>query len=300
MAKKLSKTQKQKKNTKKKIKKSNSNLEQTIKINQVHEKTETKPQIKSKKPVINNNKRQQQESSKKEKKFSLFKFNLKQKNKQVKQNKKIAPKKAKKINPKLEKILTLIKNNLHIIFNVMLLSFFIIMIIGFSRIKVLNTKTIIYISAIALILISVAISYNKYLSGKVFTTILTIIMGFVIYKMNYTYDFINNLNSNVYEYKDYYVVTFDNSINKNIYNINNKKVGLLKDNCTNIERKLNTKLTKVNYIEYTDINDLFKDFYTQKFRAILVNENQYKYLLNNIESDQKVKILYEFKANAKK
>lgn len=125
-------------------------------------------------------------------------------------------------------------------------------------------------------------------------------MGLAIYKMQYTYDFIRNLNSSEYEYKTYYVITFDNGLNKSIYNINNKKVGLLKENCTNIERKLNTKLNKVTYLEYIDLNKLFTDFYSQQFRALIVNENQYKFLENNIINSRKVKILYEFQANAKK
>jgi hypothetical protein len=139
------------------------------------------------------------------------------------------------------------------------------------------------------------------MSGKIFTIFLCLGMGYAIYQMNYTYDFINNLNTNVYEYKTYYVVTFNNSQNKSIFNINNKKVGLLKDNCTNVERKLNTKLDKVNYQEYDDINQLCNDFYSQKFRALIVNENQYTYLKNNVyENARDVKIIYEFKANAKK
>ena len=46
---------------------------------------------------------------------------------------------------------------------------------------------------------------------------------------------------------------------------------------------------------------MFNDFYNQNFRAVLVNENQYKYMKNMIsENAREVKILYEFKANAKK
>ncbi len=192
-------------------------------------------------------------------------------------------------------------HNLHIVFNTLLIVTFIILLIGLIRIDTFSKGTIIYISCIALFLMTVAISYNKYLSGKVFTLILTAAMGFAIYSMQYTYDFIRNLNSSEYEYKTYYVVTFDNDRNKSIYNINNKKVGLLKENSINIERKLNTKLDEVNYIEYTDINQLFSDFFSQKSRAILLNENQYKYLKNGIEKNNRdVKILYEFKVNAKK
>ncbi len=194
-----------------------------------------------------------------------------------------------------------IKNNMHIIFNTIIIVTFIILLIGLIRINVLQKGTIIYICSIVLFLMLVAISYNRYLSGKVFTLLITAGMCVGIYYMQYTYDFIRNLNTNVYEYKTYYVVAFDTAVNRSIYTINNKKVGLLTENCVNIERKLNTKLDKVHYIEYDDMNKLFQDFYKSEFKAILVNENQYNYLKNNIEENsRKIKILYEFKANARK
>lgn len=194
-----------------------------------------------------------------------------------------------------------IVSNRHIFFNAVLILFFIVLVIGMTRIEEISRGTIIYVSLISIFLITVAISYNRYLSGKLFTIALCAIMGFAIYRIQYTYDFIRNLNSTVYEYKTYYVVTFNNNQNKSIYNINNKKVGLYKENTINIERKLNTKLDKVNYIEYEDLNKMFDDFYNQNFRAVLVNENQYKYMKNYINDNSRdVKILYEFKANAKK
>ncbi len=194
-----------------------------------------------------------------------------------------------------------ILSNRHIFFNAILILFFVVLLIGLIRIEVVSKGIIVYVSLIAIFLMAVAISYNKYLSGKIYTIILCAIMGFAIYRMQYTYDFIRNMNSAIYEYKTYYVVTFNNSQNKSIFNINNKKIGLLNENTINIERKLNTKLDKVNYIEYDNLNDLFCDFYDQHFRAVLVNENQYKYLKNHIDENARdVKILYEFKANAKK
>lgn len=208
-------------------------------------------------------------------------------------------KKTTKSNNLFIRLLVDIYNNTHIIFNSIGIIIFIIMIVGLVRIKVFETSTILYIGIIVGFLLFVAISFNKYISGKVFTVIISIGMCIAIFHMQYTYDFIRNLNTGLYEYKTYYVVTFDNGVNKSIYNINNKKVGLLKDNCTNIERKLDTKIEPV-YVEYEDINMLFNDFYEQNFRAILVNENQYKYLKNNIQNNRPVKILYEFIANAKK
>ena len=299
MAKKKSKTQKYKKNQKKKVQKlQNTNITKKENINneptniKKENKTDKSKQLVDRKKVKYNVVLNSQNNITKKDLPKLKKANNKQS--EIKKN----DTKKKNI---IVRLFHEIAKNLHIIFNAIIITTFIILLIGLIRIQVLEKGTIIYISAIILFLMIVAISYNKYISGKVFTIILTIGMGFGIYHMQYTYDFIRNLNSNMYEYKTYYVVTFDNGSNRSIYNINNKKVGLLVDNCINVERMLNTKLDKVNYMEYKDINELFKDFYNQKFRAILVNENQYKYLKNNIEPNSRdIKILYEFQANAKK
>ena len=361
MAKKKSKTQKYKKNQKKKIQKelnattqiktqttpknpktekqlvdknkvnynvvlNSKDKQQTPKTRELQTKSKTAKVVqKTKKiePTIKKNEKKENKIFVSIKKV-LTDFKVQKKNKQekefVRNNKELKKKQIQKNNKNIKKSIPKskseqenkkknifirlfyeIKNNIHIFFNTILIVTFIFTLIGLLRINVFKTGTIIYVSAIALFLIIVAISYNKYMSGKVFSIILTIAMGFVIYKMQYTYDFIRNLNSTLYEYKTYYVVTFNTSSNRSIYNINNKKVGLLDENCINIERKLNTKLDKVNYIEYDNVNDLFSDFFDQEFRAIIVNENQYKYLVNKIEEDSRdVKILYEFKVNAKK
>lgn len=296
MAKKKSKTQKYKKNQKRKI--------QKIESKPIKKNTNNPPQ--KEKQLVDKNKITYNIALKEDSKKSQQKENNNLKTtKKLKSNTKkdilINKKDQNKKNNILKRLLFEIKNNTHIIFNALIIITFIIMLIGFFRIEVLETGTIIYICSIVIFLMAIAISYNKYVSGKVFTIILTLCMSLAIYQMQYTYDFIRNLNSNLYEYKTYYVVTFDNGSNRSIYNINNKKVGLLKDNSINIERILNTKLDNVNYMEYENINDLFEDFYNQKFRALLVNENQYKYLKNNIiDNSRNVKILYEFKANAKK
>lgn len=358
MAKKKSKTQKYKKNQKKKIQNKQINTKKiennqknkpkTTKEKQLVPKekvkynvvlTESKPKKEEKKPQkkvtpVQTSKKKQEPTKKsqtkkqnkifktiKEKLLSLknkkvVKETNNSKKKDIVQKKKISHKIEKEIKKAIPKEKTdqnikkknifirlfyEIKKNMHIIFNTILIVTFIILLIGLIRINVLKSGTIIYICCILIFLMLVAMSYNKYLSGKLFTLLITTGMIVGIYYMQYTYDFVRNLNSNVYEYKTYYVVAFDTTINRSIYSINNKKVGLLKENCINIERKLNTKLDRVNYIEYDDINNLFKDFYDSKFKAILVNENQYSYLKNNIEENSRdVKVLYEFQVNAKK
>ena len=200
----------------------------------------------------------------------------------------------------LKKVYNFLENNIHILFNAILIITFIVLNFGFIRCAFLSPKTIIYIGVLLLFLIVIALSYNKYTSGKILTICLCLVMGIVIYYMQYTYDFITSLNTSYYEYKNYYVVTFDLSTNSSIYSINNKKVGLLSDNATNVKKILNIKLD-ANYQVYDDINALIDDFYDQKFRAIIVNENQYAYLKNHINLNSRdVKTVYEFKANAKR
>lgn len=223
--------------------------------------------------------------------------------KYVKKDKKLKKKTKEVEKPKniILRILFEIKNNLHIIFNIALIITYIILLIGLIRTNAFTKGAIIYISCIVIFLMIVAIGYNKYLSGKIFSICIIVAMSFGISNLQFTYDFINNLNSNQYEYKTYYVVTFNNGQNKSIYNINNKKVCLLKDNSVNIERALNTKLDSIIYVEHEDPNKMYQEFYNTDCRAIIVNENQYKYLKNNIEPNSRnVKILYEFKANGKK
>ena len=63
---------------------------------------------------------------------------------------------------------------------------------------------------------------------------------------------------------------------------------------------LNTKIKKVTYLEFENNNELFDAFYGQNFRAMIVTENQYKYLENNPRNNKKIKILHEFKAVTEK
>lgn len=310
MAKKKSKTQKAKINAKRKLKKDLSketvrNSTQKQEPQKVENKKRLVKQDKiiynvaiTKPDIIEKTKKSNKPQNKNTKKTSSQKTNN-----TVKTSKsKLVPKPNLKSDltnkhPKQKKYQNIISK----LFSGFLIATFIILLIGLIKVNDFKTSTIIYISVIAIFLIAIAVSYNKYTSGKVFTIFLCLTMSFFIYRLNYSYDFFKSLNFNKYENKTYYIVTFDNNTNKTIYNINGKKIGLLNENKKNIERKLDTKLDNITYLEYTDINLLYEDFYNQQFRALIVNENQYKYLKNNNNENKKnIKILYEFQVNALK
>ena len=192
-------------------------------------------------------------------------------------------------------------NWISVIFSTLLLVMFVSFVFSLCVVKIATWQTNLFISCLIGFLVLVAVSYNRYTSGKVFSLILATGMFCSIYYFQYTYDFIHKLNTKDYEQRTYYVVALDTNLNRSIYNINGKKIGMLKDNNTNIRRVLNTTLDSVTYIYFDDAETLFESFYGQKVRAIIVGENYYKYLLNSENmSNKKIKILHEFKANAHK
>ena len=216
--------------------------------------------------------------------------------------------KPQKTNNKQNTFLKIIKNlffifktNIHIIFNSIILFIFLIFSYGLIKTNIVSNTINIYIIAIMLFFMIIAISYNKYISGKVFTTILSIIMLTSVIYMNNVYGYINRLNNSYYEDKTYYIITFDNNTNQSIYSINNKNIGLIKNqNTANLKKVLDLKIDGANYQTYDNLNNLYNDFFSSKTRAIILNENQYMYLVNNIDKhNHTIKILDSFTTTSK-
>lgn len=234
----------------------------------------------------------------------------------MKQNKKLGKRKVKKIydyeqedndevkEVKREKskhfivnVFYFIKDNLFLLFNTVLGLTFIFLLIGMIETHAFSRNFIIYVSCLLVFLILIAMSYNKYFSGRLLTILLCCGMGFAIYKLQYNYDFLDSLDHRNYETKTYYVVTFDNNLTKKVYSLTNKKVGILKDNQTNIKRKFNIKVDNVNYVECSDLETMANAFYGSEMRAVIVTPNQYRYLSSSENRyNRKIKILYTFEA----
>lgn len=188
-------------------------------------------------------------------------------------------------------------DNLYLLFNAVIGVTFIFLMIGLIEVNNFSNNFIIYVGCLLGFLVLVAMSYNRYLSGRILTIILCAGMFFTIFKLQYNYDFLDGLDHRNYETKTYYVVTFDNNLTKKIYSLNNKKVGLLNDNKVNIERKLNIKVESINYLEFDDLQEMVDLFYNREMRAVIVTPNQYKYLSSAEDKyGRKVKVIYTFEA----
>lgn len=303
MAKKKSKSQKQRKNLKKKRKA----------IAQVKGQVSTKDEVLYNVALTNsdiykdtlnkqNNKQTSKKTEKQEDNKNVIKIKKKIDNSKAKTNNNNKIIKVEKKNNVKEKNNGKVNDIVSLIFTCVLLLSFIILLIGAIRVEVFTNKEILGGVCLLGFLILIAVSYNKYISGRIFTIILVIGMVLGICKLQYTYDFFHNLNTMKYEYKKYYLVSFDTPQNVNVYSVNGKKVGLLIDNNKNVQRKLSTVVDKVNFIICDNEDMLFNSFYDSKVRALILTENEYKYLQNDskFHSEKNLKVLYEFKVNAPK
>ncbi len=300
-----------------------------VKVEEPHteeSKEEIKEEVKEDKEEIVDASYDKEESSKEEKKRKEEEKRKLVENTQVlynifvsdymKQNKKLGKRKVKKIydyeqedtdevkEVKREKskhfivnVFYFIKDNLFLLFNTILGLTFIFLLIGLIETHAFSRNFIIYVSCLLVFLILIAMSYNKYFSGRLLTILLCCGMGFAIYRLQYNYDFLDSLDHRNYETKTYYVVTFDNNLTKKVYSLTNKKVGILKDNQTNIKRKFNIKVDNVNYVECSDLETMANAFYGSEMRAVIVTPNQYRYLSSSENRyNRKIKILYTFEA----
>lgn len=302
MAKKKSKSQKQRKNLKKKRKViAQVKGHVTTKDEVLYNVALTNPDIfKNTNKQINMENDKPQKSTKEKNKKSVISVeknkSLKNNNKAKKQNKLIKENKLK--NKKINNSNDIVS----LVFSCVLLLSFVILFIGILTVDVYSGKFILWGAILLGFLVLIALSYNKYTSGKIFTIMLVLGMGFCTYRLQYTYDFIHHLNVAKYEYKKYYLVGFDTPQNVSAYSVNGKKVGLLNYNNKNVQRKVDTKLDRVNYLLYDNEDQLFNALYDSDVRALLVTENQLKYLETDskFHSDKNIKVLSEFKINAPK
>lgn len=193
-----------------------------------------------------------------------------------------------------------LKRNFHLFFNIILIVSFIILGLFMILSKEVNIKLMIYASLILIFFMTIAISYNKYTSGKIFTIILCAIMGFISYKLEYNGDLLHSLDKRNYTSQTYYIVTINNNMNKKIYSLNNKKIALMKDNNQSIKVQINNKLSKVTYLEYQDKEKMISDFLNQQFRGIVLTPNEYQYIQNTSRTSKDFKVQYEFEIYAKK
>lgn len=139
---------------------------------------------------------------------------------------------------------------------------------------------------IALIITSTIICYFTkkkviYNIGVLLTILCNIIFFFFIIEINSKYDYIDNIKYNKYTYEIYNVyVQKRNPIYNEISKLENKKIGMLKENNNNIKERLASEIS-IKYKVYNNINELEKAIQNGEIQAFIIKEAIY----NNIKEE---------------
>lgn len=212
-------------------------------------------------------------------------------------NKKKSNKKSKKFNNLLNNILLIIytMSNIWLIINIFKLN-------GIETILRIILIIVLFITNLFLILYNKLLIKKKKIKKlhlfKILLIILSIIFIFISYNADKVFSALNNLSKDKLKYSSS-IVTLENNNISNIKDINNIKIGIIKDENSKegyIIPKLIIKennLKNIDLIEYEDYISILNDLYSKDIDASFLPTN-YKIMFNsiekyhNIESETKV------------
>lgn len=131
-----------------------------------------------------------------------------------------------------------------------------------------------------------------YNTGIILTIIFNVITIYNINDLNQKYSYIDNIMSQKYEYNTYniYVQKKNPKYNK-LDKLNNKKIGMLKNNSENICNLLNKEITITCYY-YNKLEDLASSLESGEIQSIILSTYQTEQLeKSNIQIKKKIRII---------
>lgn len=177
-----------------------------------------------------------------------------------------------------------------------------IYILGLITINIYPTSTN-YIVTI-LLAIATTVTLVCYLNKKKSIYNLGIILTFIfntitiynIIELNTNYEYLNNIVTNKYEYKTYDVyVQKKNTKYNEIEKLSNKKIGMLKDNSTNICLLLNKKI-EIECKYYDNLEELQNAIQNGEIQSFILSDNQKSKLQkSNLDIKNQTRIIYSTK-----
>ena len=172
--------------------------------------------------------------------------------------------------------------------NIYLIIFTIITLTFLVFLKLCNILPTLYfiISLVLVILLYtinlILIKKNKKI-GYIFSALFIIIYLIITYYLGITLNFFNSFSKIHYSEETYLVLTLKENNYKDIKDIENKDLGYIKNDLTNINKAIEKldKKVKTEKKEYTDYTKLFNDLDKKTLSSILIEENYY-----NIKSEE--------------
>ncbi len=211
------------------------------------------------------------------------------------------PKKSKKHKKKAINILSIISVTL-----LLLISFILIIIL--LQVPVIPSKYMvllfmIYIPIVGLLslfLINKKIKKKIKICSIIMSTIITIFILFVCLYLNRTIGFMNKIKSKDYQIEKYYAIVLKNSPVNSLKELENKNIGLFKNESTSYDEALNKyhSIVTAKDIFYEDYETLLKDFLNNKIDGLFISE-VLKGILedNDVHFNEKIKIIETIEVN---
>ena len=172
--------------------------------------------------------------------------------------------------------------------NIYLIIFTIITLTFLVFLKLCNILPTLYfiISLVLVILlytINLILIKNNKKIGYILSALFITIYLIITYYLGITLNFFNSFSKIHYSEETYLVLTLKESNYKDIKDIENKDLGYIKNDLTNINKAIEKldKKVKTEKKEYTDYTKLFNDLDKKTLSSILIEENYY-----NIKSEE--------------
>lgn len=175
-----------------------------------------------------------------------------------------------------------------------------IYIIGLITINLYPTNINFLITLLLSILTTITIicylnKNNKiYNIGIIMTILFNVITIYNINDLNTKYEYINNIATNEYLYNTYdvYVLKKNTTYNK-IEKLDNKNIGMLKNNSNNICTLLNEEI-KINCHSYNSLDEISEAIKSGEIQSFILSQNDIK-ALNKNEIKKEVRIIHSTK-----
>jgi len=176
------------------------------------------------------------------------------------------------------------------------LSLSLLLLYGYYKYNILSRINIILISILLLIILLLCIKFylskknNLYNINAFIIFLINIILLYNLINLNNQYAYITSIfYKNSYNTYEVYVKK-TNVIYNNLNKLENKNIGILTTNQTNVIDYYN-KLENYNYKTYNSIYDLNNAINNGEIQAIIIS-NSYKEELNKVDKNSKLKSIY--------
>lgn len=195
------------------------------------------------------------------------------------------------------KIIAVLSTIIAIIFSITL---YLLDMLPFKYLMIIYAILFILYTIFLLIIFIYKIKLKLKVIAIVMLIIFNVIFGFGIKYIGDTMSFVNVLSNNLLQQEEYYLMTLDKNNYSSVKDLQNKNIGIYKNNNSDGALEKISKKIKFKSNEYSDVLLMFEDLKDKKIDAVIIN-NSVKTLLDTElkDLDIELKEIYNFNISIK-